>query len=69
MEYELPKLLRAWADYLTEEVRVVPAAIRMIEAANRIDELETALREITQTAPFGRPQEIARAALEEKKDA
>jgi hypothetical protein len=40
MEYELPKILRAWADYLTEEVRVVPAAIRMIEAANRIEALE-----------------------------
>ena len=43
MEYELPKLLRAWADYLTEEVRVVPAAIKMTEAANRIEQLEEAL--------------------------
>jgi len=38
------------------------------EAADRIEKLEAALREITQTAPFGEPQEIARAALGEKKD-
>jgi hypothetical protein len=35
---------------------------------SRIDQLEAALRKITQTAPFGEPQEIARAALGEKKD-
>jgi hypothetical protein len=39
------------------------------EAADRIEQLEAALRKITQTAPFGEPQEIARAALGEKKDA
>jgi len=38
------------------------------ESEDRIKELEAALREITQTAPFGEPQEIARAALGEKKD-
>ena len=36
---------------------------------SRIEQLEAALRKITQTAPFGEPQEIARAALVEKKDA
>jgi hypothetical protein len=38
------------------------------EYKDRIDELEAALLEITKTAPFGHPQEIARAALGEKKD-
>jgi hypothetical protein len=38
------------------------------ESEDRIRELETALLKITQTAPFGEPQEIARAALGEKKD-
>ena len=33
-----------------------------------IEQLEAALREITKTAPFGQPQEIARAALGEKND-
>lgn len=37
-------------------------------AADRIEQLEAALLEITKTAPFGHPQEIARAALGEKKD-
>jgi len=38
------------------------------EYRDRIEELEAALLEITKTAPFGHPQEIARAALGEKKD-
>jgi len=38
------------------------------EAADRIEQLETALIAIIITAPFGKPQEIARAALGEKKD-
>ena len=38
------------------------------EYRDRIVELEAALLEITKTAPFGHPQEIARAALGGKKD-
>jgi hypothetical protein len=38
------------------------------EAADRIEQLEGALIAIIITAPFGEPQEIARAALGEKKD-
>jgi len=38
------------------------------EAADEIERLRAALREITKTAPFGQPQEIARAALGEKQD-
>jgi len=38
------------------------------QAADRIEQLEAALIAIIITAPFGKPQEIARAALGEKKD-
>ena len=37
---DFPKLLRAWADYLSEEAKMWPAAEKMVEAANRIEELE-----------------------------
>ena len=37
-------------------------------ANDRIENLEVALQTITKTAPFGRPQEIARAALRDKDD-
>jgi len=41
--------------------------ITMSEAADRIEQLEGALIAIIITAPFGKPQEIARAALGEDK--
>jgi hypothetical protein len=42
------------------------AADRINELWARKEVLEEALKKITKTAPFGEPQEIARAALEGK---
>jgi hypothetical protein len=42
---DFPKLLRAWADYLSEEAKIWPAAEKMVEAANRIEQLEAAIND------------------------
>jgi hypothetical protein len=47
---------------------LMDALVRLIKTESRVEELENALREIMRTAPFGKPQEIARAALGEKKE-
>lgn len=39
----------------------------LLDAKDRIEKLEAALIAIIITAPFGKPQEIARTALGEKK--
>lgn len=41
---------------------------RYRDEAALVDKLQEALINITKTAPFGKPQEIARAALGENKD-
>ena len=38
---DFPKLLRAWADYLSEEAKIWPAAEKMVEAANYIENMES----------------------------
>ena len=62
-----------WIERLETEVRMTATYDRLMQKladdqTQRIEQLEAALRKITQTAPFGEPQEIARAALGEKKD-
>jgi hypothetical protein len=64
-------------DYLVKHLRSGDVSIKMPDgsiqyvnhvAADRIEQLEGALIAIIITAPFGKPQDIARAALGEKKD-
>ena len=59
---ELEITRQHYLDCYTRKVR------HEFEVRDRIVELEATLLEITKTAPFGHPQEIARAALGEKKD-
>jgi lipase chaperone LimK len=59
---ELERSRQHWQDCYTRKVQ------HEIEVRARIEKLEAALIAITITAPFGKPQEIARAALGEKKD-
>jgi hypothetical protein len=65
MTDDLVKCLRNRANGFMQWVTVEQMAT---EAADRIEQLEGALIAIIITAPFGKPQEIARAALGEKKD-
>lgn len=65
MTDDLVTRLRARAD----DVRMFLAGDTTLDveaAADRIEKLETALKKIAMTPPFGEPQEIARAALEGK---
>lgn len=57
---------RCERDALKDRIEALDAEIKLIMEIN--ERLLAALRKITKTAPFGQPQEIARAALGEKKD-
>jgi len=65
---DLPTQLRLWASIAAAGHSVEDAEPIMLHAADRIEQLEGALIAIIITAPFGKPQDIARAALGEKKD-
>lgn len=55
--------------FKTEPALYGEAADCIGQQKKRNEELEAALILITQTAPFGEPQEIARKVLREKKNA
>jgi hypothetical protein len=65
MTDDLVTRLREYADY---RATADDLSRCLFSAADRIEQLEAALIAIIITAPFGKPQEIARAALGEKKD-